>query len=680
MPPRHKEVLEEELNEFLTTKPLLDRIPLTAPWLLCDWREPRWILVKRGSKSRKNKQGEWIDVETICWDRLLPNGDRLTDPRYADLLEDVKRLVYAVRSGPYATMDRSHSQRSLADNLMALANWMILHHFDKPITFLRFSSLTPRDFDRFCRDVVYGVAGLEQWERRIAIAMSNSDHETLLKNCTADGRINRLWIEAHCHIEVIRMKSTKLLPPLLDPRSRKKQKHTYIPHRQRIREKLGNRPIMARSEVKSYRLSETRVANLLTTWRHLYKQAPAVGYLLSFDPFIDISPGRLAIELQSRENDRTPDIPPHVALHYFSAAIKWVVDYGPPLIKYLDELDAAYATVKRTRPKARFDYCAPIAFSMVAIPTTLRPLNISRFQEHQRGTRRDVIRNAPSVVDIRRGLIAASFLVVAALTARRRDEVLDLTIDCVREEYDGPDIEFGLLKGSARDILDRVTRPIPALVTLAVNLLLRLTQQARNNSKDQVIRRLLFIRSSRRNQSLQVSYDRLIYYLELFADLIDAPLLEPNEPHRLPYRWYIRPHECRRFLAMSYFWRAGKHPSLSALSWFLGHLGPTETLRYLQKNRTGAELSTDAAQATIAALRSDAGRKDVLRLKNAVLVHFCTDSLDCIEPHQLEEYLADLYARGNLNIEIHAIAELNGAQQVVALTTKEKTHGTPATR
>lgn len=679
MPRHYEDVLEEELDEFLTTKPLLDRVPLTTPWLLCDWRESRWVLVKRNGKSRKNEQGEWIDVEIIHWNRLLPNGDKLTDLKYADLLEDVKRVVYAVRSGPYAAMDRSHSQHSLADNLMVLINWMIIHHFDKPITYLRFSSLTPTDFDHFCNDVVYGVAALEQWERRIASVISNTDHETLRRNCD-DGRISRRWLESQCHIDAGRLKSTKLLPPLLESQDTRNEKQNYVPRKQRVREKTGNRPIMARYDVKSYRLSDTRVADLLTMWQHLYRQASVVGHLLSFDPFIDISPGRLAIELESRENDRTPDIPPLIALYYFSAAIKWVVDYGPSIVDYLEKLDAAYATVKKSRPKARFDYCAPIAFSMVDIPATLKPLNISRIQEHQRGTSRGVIRGAPSVIDIRRGLVAACFLIIAALTARRRGEVVDLTIDCVREEYDGLDIEFGLLKGSARDILDRATRPIPALVKLAVDLLLRLTEKTRNNSKDRVIRRLLFIRGGHRGRSLQLSYDRLIYYLELFADLIDVPLLESNEPGQSPYRWYIRPHECRRFLAMSYFWRAGKRPSLSALSWFLGHLGPTETLRYLQKNRSGAELSTDAAQATIWALRSDAGRKDILRLKNTVLVHFRTDSLDCIEPHQLEGYLVDLCARGNLDIETHAIAELNDAQHTVAITIKEKTHGAPATR
>lgn len=678
----YEDVLEKELHEFLTSKPLLEHGPLTASWLLCDWREPRWILVKRNGKSRKNEQGEWIDVEIIYWDRILPNGDRLTDPKYADILEDAKRLVYAVRSGPYASMDRSNSQHHLAYNLMILINWMIVHQLDTPITFLRFSSLTPADFDRFCNDVAYGPAALEQWERRIDSVISNTDDETLRKNCDAEGRIDRTWLENQCHIgNGGRLSAARVLPPLLEPSERNGEERRPIPKNKAAREKTGNRAVSYRLRVKSYRLSDTRVADLLMTWQFLYRQAAVVGNLLSFDPFADISPGRLAIELESRENDRTLDIPPHIALHYFSAAIKWVVDYGPNIVNYLQQLDVAYAEVRKTRPKARFDYCAPFAFSMVPIPAALKSLGISRYQAYQTVASREVIRHAPSVVDVRRCLVAACFVIIASLTARRKDELLDLTIDCVRDEYDGLDIEFGLLKGSARDILDRVTRPIPALVKLAVDILLAITKKVRGKTKDRILQRLLFLRSIEQNgQSVQISYQQLMHDLDLFADVIEVPLMESDEPGRPPYRWYIRPHECRRFLSMSYFWRTGKRPSLSALSWFLGHLGPAETLRYLQKNRSGAELSGDAAQATIWALRSDAGREDILRLKKTVLIHFQTDSLECIEPYQLEDYLADLYARHDLNVEMHAIATLDEIEHTVAITIKERTHGTPATR
>lgn len=674
-------VLEDELHDFLTTMPILPHAPLTAPWLLSDWPAPRWLLAKRNGKSRKNKHGEWIDVEIIYWDRILPNGDHLTDPKYADILEDAKRLVYAVRSGPYATVDRSNSQYQLANNLMVLINWMIVRQFDLPITFLRFSSLTPADFNHFCNDVVYGPAALEQWELRIDSVLCNADDETLRNNCDTEGRIDRTWLENQCHIDNGRMKAARVLPPFLEPHENSSEEHLPLPKNKMARGKTGNRALSYRHHVKSYRLSDSRVADLLSTWQFLYRQEAVVGNLLSFDPFSDIAPGRLAIELGSREKGRTPDIPPHIALHYFSSAIKWVVDYGPSIVSYLQQLDAAYAEVRRTRPKAHFDYCAPFAFSMVPIPVALKSLGISRYQAHKCGTSREEICRAPSVVDALHCLVAACFVTIASLTARRKEELLDLTIDCVRDEYDGLDIEFGLLKGSARDILDRVTRPIPALVKLAVDILLDVTKKARGKTKDRVLKRMLYLRNAGQSgRSVQITQAHLYRILDLFADLIDVPLLESAESGQPPYRWYIRPHECRRFLPISYFWHTSKHPSLSALSWFLGHLGPTETLRYLQRNRSGSELSGEAAQATIWALRSDAGREDILRLKKTILMQFNADSLECIEPHQLKHYLANLYAHHNLDIEMHAIASLDEIKNTIAITTKERTDGTPATR
>jgi len=664
-------VLEDELLGFLSTKPFFeDDSPRTAPWLLCDWFAKCWILMARNGKSRKNKAGKWVDVYRIYWDRLLPNGDRLTDPQYADLLEDCRRLIYAVRSGPYATTDRSFGQYQLANNLFILINWMVIHHFDTPITYLRFSSLTPGDFDHYCENVVFGPPALEQWGQRIDTVLLGLVPTELERHSDKRGRISRKWLGHQCHIALNRTQINQFVTPLLEQYDR------MVAHpgsqRRKRRAHASNRERNLRDATLDPR-SSSRVEDLLQIWFHLYRQAPIVGNLVRFDAFDDIAPTRLALDLLARAKGRTPSIPTDIALYYFNAAIAWVVDYGPSLVKYTHALDATYNDVKKDDATSAFDYYAPKAFERVPIPRSLTPINISRYHAHPNVTPKDEVYKAPSVQDAQQYLISACFIIIAALTARRHDELLDLTVDCIKEEFDGLDIEFGLLKGSARDILERVTRPIPTLVKLAVDLLIALNANLRAESDDPVIKRLLFIRSDSNNDPATAVTKAVIYkYLDYFADMIDVPLITPTQPNELPYRWYIRPHECRRFLALSYFWGSTTGPSLSALSWFLCHLGHEQTIRYLQEIRKGEELSADAARATVDSLRSERGRADVQQLEQMTLTHFQADSLDWIEPSHIEAYVAMLYARRDIDFDVNDIREQNGSRHCVAITFREK--------
>lgn len=664
-------MLEDELLDFLGAKPFFeDEPPRTAPWLLSDWYAKCWILIARNDKSRKNKVGKWVDVDRIYWDKLLPNGDRLTDPQYADLLEDCRRLIYAVRSGPYATTDRSSGQRQIADNLFVLINWMIIHRFDTPITYLRFSSLTPGDFDRFCEDVAFGPPTLEQWGERIDTVLLDLAPAEIERHSGKHGRISRKWLGQRCQIAPHRLTQSRFTTPLLEQYDRM-VRHPVSQYRKR-REHASNRERNMR-DVTLDPLSVSRVEGLLQIWFHLYRQAPVVGNLVNFDAFEDIAPTRLALDLQARAKGRTPTIPTDIALYYFDAAIAWVVDYGPSLVAYIHALEAAYNDVKDDGATSRFDYYAPKAFARVPIPKPLTPLNISRYHIYPIGTSIDEVRKAPSVQDAQQCLVTACFIIIASFTARRHDELLDLTVDCIKEEFDGLDIEFGLLKGSARDILERVTRPIPTLVKLAVDLLVTLNVNLRAETDDPVLKRLLFIRSSSNNGSaVGVTQAQLYQYLDFFADMIDVPLITPTQPNECPYRWYIRPHECRRFLAMSYFRGSTTGPSLSALSWFLCHLGPEQTILYLQEIRKGAELSADAARATVDSLRSERGRADIRQLEQMTLRHFEAESLDWIEPRQVEAYVAMLYAKRDIDFDVHDIPEQNGSRHCVAITFREQ--------
>lgn len=134
---------------------------------------------------------------------------------------------------------------------------------------------------------------------------------------------------------------------------------------------------------------------------------------------------------------------------------------------------------------------------------------------------------------------------------------------------------------------------------------------------------------------------------------------------------YIRPHQCRRFFAMTFFHAAGGASSLPALSWFMGHRGLRETWRYIKEEMTGREISQLEAELAVQAITSDDLSQHAAKLYQVVAKYFGVERVEVVDPDDLQAYLESLHEEGYFSIVPMNIDGANGMRyQVLTIVTR----------
>ncbi len=68
-----------------------------ATWLLSDFNDSIWVTINKGREEQIGLK--WSRTNNIYWDIPLPNGSRLTDVRYSELLTTLKKSAFLIREG-----------------------------------------------------------------------------------------------------------------------------------------------------------------------------------------------------------------------------------------------------------------------------------------------------------------------------------------------------------------------------------------------------------------------------------------------------------------------------------------------------------------------------------------------------------------------------------------------------
>lgn len=216
-------------------------------------------------------------------------------------------------------------------------------------------------------------------------------------------------------------------------------------------------------------------------------------------------------------------------------------------------------------------------------------------------------------------------------------------------------LRFYLEKGSDYGPMQEVLRPIPDVGAQAFGLIASLSGTASTSG-------FIF----RFGDALRDIEGRhlIINRMAQFADMIEVPAQTVND---VLARWYVQPHELRRFFAMAFFWHR-RDASLDALSWFMGHLNKEQTLRYIQESMGGAELFEEEARFTMEALRRHiANVENREKLEADVERHFNVNRLEVIPDEDLQDYLEYLHESGALNIEVVASPDVKSAGEALII-------------
>lgn len=238
----------------------------------------------------------------------------------------------------------------------------------------------------------------------------------------------------------------------------------------------------------------------------------------------------------------------------------------------------------------------------------------------------------------------ACWILIAAFSARRHDEIDGLTSDCIA----GNDTDGWSLRSFIGKTLQREEWiPVPSLVARAVDILVAISQRARSLGKSQK----LFQWLTPNGQVVGIDAGQ---YLDEFAAKVEVPPYIADQEK--PEYWHWHAHQFRRFFAILYFYRY-EDASIETLSHHLRHFSIEMTRRYVTMDPEVAALWTDVewgymghvARQIASGERSVSGAAGT-RLKRAArrLVDTFRRRLHVVSPERVGATLANMMQRKGL--------------------------------
>lgn len=241
-------------------------------------------------------------------------------------------------------------------------------------------------------------------------------------------------------------------------------------------------------------------------------------------------------------------------------------------------------------------------------------------------------------------MATACWIVIAAFTARRDEEIDDLRDDCLRgDEESGWWLNVYIEKTLQR----KEWMPIPSLVARAIESMMAISAAARSkNGTDHLFQ---WLRPDGETTRLDVGR-----YLDEFAVAVQVPLHQPRGGPAVAWHWH--PHQFRRFFAVLYFYRF-EGATIEALSHHLRHFSLEMTKRYVTQDPEVAALWTDVewgymgyvARSIVAGERSVSGSAGERLKKTAQrLVDMFRRKLHIASPERVGASLALIMQRKGL--------------------------------
>lgn len=177
-------------------------------------------------------------------------------------------------------------------------------------------------------------------------------------------------------------------------------------------------------------------------------------------------------------------------------------------------------------------------------------------------------------------LATACWIVIAAFSARRDEEIDDLQVGCIRG-----DAETGwwLHVYIEKTLQRKEWIPVPSLVARAIELLQAMSRSARERTGSDGL--FQWLRPD--GEVVRIDVGR---HLDAFAGIVAVP---PHQPQNGPAAaWHWHPHQFRRFFAILYFYRF-EGASIEALAHHLRHFDLNVTRGYTTRDPEVAALWTD---------------------------------------------------------------------------------------
>lgn len=529
----------------------------------------------------------WIVADT--WDsKRIAKIDfnyRLADGR--SLLEverlyaTVKEYAFYLRDDRYASINDAVTHAIAVRTMMHLAHALTLRKFSS------FAHLQPYDLDEIVEECRYGTdAVLHASERVDAYLQSLSDASTIaLKEAIAPiphGGLPRYFLQAKS--TTTNFVSTEAIVAACNLPSTAVGLPCVSTLIAKAAQANGLSTRSAKFDSDDIRPVKNVTVQAMQRWlvpfEQLYSMRRRIeADAISFKPFPQ-GAARVAA-IKGIGADRTPIPPPKLALHLLEHSARWIFDHGQ---------------------------------------TASEPSELAQIKR----------------------LATASWIIIAAFSARRDKEIDELEEGCIR----GDDASGYWLHVYIEKTLQRKEWiPVPSLVARAIAVLSAISAGARQDSGSN----RLFQWRKADGEIHKLNVGR---YLDDFAAAVKVPL-HRTKAGEAPVRWHWHPHQFRRFFAILYFYRF-EGATIEALSHYLRHFNIEMTRRYVTQDPEVAALWTDVewgymghvARTIVAGERSVAGAAgERLKKLASKLIDVFRRKLQIVSPERVGASLTLLMQR-----------------------------------
>lgn len=503
----------------MTSKPFAEQTIASLP-VLDDGRRAGWLLSEYASTV-----WEVADTRNRHKRATIDFRVRLADGRLlieaTSLYATVKEYAWWVRDPRYSRIDDAMTHALMVRNLMNLAHALSFRNI------WSFAHLQPYDLEQLVEEFRYGCDAVLHASERVdaylqALAKSNEiDPQPF-------GGLPRYFHEVSHggrvrRVAALRVDSEKIMVACNLPSSAKQLPRVAVLIAQAAN---ANNLLRGKRQVRFAHCTLVPLPNVtvqsLQRWLDPLEQLFAMrrriqGDSIGFKPF-----PRGAARIAASKGvgaARTPIPPPKLALYLFEHAARWIFDHVKP----------------KFDPRERDD--------------TLR-------------------------------MATACWIIIAAFTARRREEIDDLRDGCLQgDEKSGWWLQVYIAKTLQRN----EWIPVPKLVVRAVEEMSAISATARQRSGTDHL--FQWLDANGKTTCFDVAK-----HLDKFAEQVKVPLHRSSDGSEAAWHWHA--HQFRRFFAVLFFYRF-EDATIEALSHHLRHFSLEMTRRYITQDPEVASLWND---------------------------------------------------------------------------------------
>lgn len=422
-----------------------------------------WIIRKEAGRKRGG------DV-TVLFDRPIAPGIRSVD--LEDDLISAKQLAYNGLSGVDARYNSGATIPMNTRGYFSFVRWRHARGINSN------ADLTRDDIIDLLKDLeAKGIVGLAPYEERLEELAQRIDEGEFQIPFYTKG--SKQFARKSALAEALGAPHTKSLPPSV---SRKLDElagiHGFAVNPRKPDDDADD------DEADGSALSENRLISFLTVVQLLYYYRKQLGHdRICFEPFDGESNiAGIAKSVARVFAARTFTTPTYQACFLVDQSITWVTTYFEEIKSFTEELDT---TIERFRSEGHWRP-SEAAFKerlrldqgrYTSAPGSWWPVHPSYWASP--GWVGGVETNRPSLRPVLFELLAtAALVVIAAFSARRKEEMGSLKDNCI-SEVDG---EFWLETWISKNIRDLDKIPVPVTVKRAVDVLLWLSKDGRSAS------------------------------------------------------------------------------------------------------------------------------------------------------------------------------------------------------